>query len=111
MKLYAIYAGLGGGFGGRKFIEFEFFECQEYADDYAECIAREEYESYEGIMHGILDTEECKEQGVLYEDEVISLIEYEAISIESEEQLIELGEKEGIDSDVICHFVTETFHK
>lgn len=110
MKLFAIYAGLGGSFGGATFQYLENFENVDDANDFAESLAREEYESYEGI-HGILDQEECEEQDIDYEDEVCSWIDYRVVEIETEEQLMELAEEENMDIDTICHFVTETFHK
>lgn len=97
MKLYAIYAGLSGGFGGANFVCLKTFSNDDEANCYAETCAREEFDSYSISMFGI-------------EHEIV-WIDYYAIEITTEEQLIKLGEDEGIDSDAICHFVTETFHK
>ena len=103
--LYAIYAGLNGGFGGATFQCLKNFENSDDASGFAECLAIEEYELYEE-MYGIE-----YEQELDYEDEMYSWIEYRAVEIETEEQLMELAEEESIDSDTICHFVTETLHK
>lgn len=49
MKYYEIYAGLGGGFGGAQYQCTEQFECKEDAEEKAYWLAKEEYESMEGL--------------------------------------------------------------
>ena len=82
-KLYVIIAGMGGGINSTSPKEVEEFETPEDAVDYARQLAVEEYESYEGL-HGILNEEECEEEGVEYGDEIDSWIDYEAIEITKE---------------------------
>nr|DAU45671.1 MAG TPA: hypothetical protein [Caudoviricetes sp.] len=48
MKEYNIYAGLGGGFGGKKYQYTGLFESHEDAEHEAWAAACEEYDSYEG---------------------------------------------------------------
>jgi len=66
MTQYAIYAGLGGGFGGARYQSTEECATQEAAEDIAFEMACETYESYVGL-HGlrdisdIMDEEECDE--------------------------------------------------
>lgn len=48
MKEYNIYAGLGGGFGGKKYLYTGMFESHEDAEHEAWEAACEEYDSYEG---------------------------------------------------------------
>lgn len=48
MKEYNIYAGLGGGFGGKKYQYTGLFESHEDAEHEAWEAACEEYDSYEG---------------------------------------------------------------
>ena len=107
--LYAIYAGMGGSFGGANFIGLAVHDNEEQAMEEARCVAIEEYESYERL-YGVFD-QQCDEDGLDYAEEIESWIDFKVIEIKTEEQLMELTEDESIDSDVICHFVTETFHK
>lgn len=48
MKEYNIYAGLGGGFGGKKYQYTGLFKSHEDAEHEAWAAACEEYDSYEG---------------------------------------------------------------
>ena len=105
--LYAIYAGLGGSFGGAQFICLETFDNVDDANDYAETLAKEEFDSYPLDCFGIDEDADYDE----IDNEADGWIDYYVIEITTEEQLIKLGEDESIDSDTICHFVTETFHK
>lgn len=52
MSLFNIYAGLGGSFGGAVYRETMEFNTLDEAEDYAYQLARDEYESYEGL-HGL----------------------------------------------------------
>lgn len=107
MKLYAIYAGLSGEFGYANFIRLDKFNSDDEANCYAEACAREKFDSYDLDMFGLDEDADDDE----IDNEADGWIDYYAIKITTEEQLIKLGEDEGIDSDAICHFVTETFHK
>ena len=53
MAQYKVYAGLGGGFGGAKYIETVEAANEEEAANIAYEYAVEEYESYEGL-HGLV---------------------------------------------------------
>lgn len=64
MAKYKLFAGLGGGFGGGKYVCTEEFENQEAAELAAYQLAWEEYESYEGL-HGLADRDAIIEN---YED-------------------------------------------
>lgn len=59
MAWFRIYAGLGGGFGGAN--DQGIYQCEdaEEATNLAYEMAKEEYESYEGL-HGLLDWEDCR---------------------------------------------------
>ena len=56
MNRYKIYAGLGGGFGGKSFQGIYEFKNDADAEQAAYTLAVEEYESYAGC-HGLLDYE------------------------------------------------------
>lgn len=56
---YAIYSGLGGGFGGAKLQTIDDFNSYEEAEELAYQMALEEYKQYEGL-HGILNWFECR---------------------------------------------------
>lgn len=60
MTKYAIFAGLGGEFGGAQYCGDYEFSTAEEADHYAYDLAWEEYESYAG-SHGILSRDEVYE--------------------------------------------------
>lgn len=104
-KEYNIYAGLGGGMGGAR------YQCTIKTDDenevcnYAYQLAREEYESYEGL-HGVLSWSECAEElgydlesdltpeqeeevSERYNEEVENSIEYYYIPTEEDEEISE----------------------
>lgn len=53
---YAIYSGLGGGFGGAKLQTIDDFNSYEEAEELAYQMALEEYEG----LHGILNWFECR---------------------------------------------------
>lgn len=59
-KLYRIFAGLSGGFGGARYIRT--IECinEEQAMEFAYEAAWEEYDSYGGF-HGLLDDDDIEE--------------------------------------------------
>ena len=59
-KLFDIYYGLSGGFGGAVFDGTYEFQNLEEAINYAYMMAVEEYESYGG-NHGLLDREEVRQ--------------------------------------------------
>lgn len=52
--LFNIYAGLGGGFGGARYMGTIDCENENAASDYAYELARDEYNLYEG-MYGLFD--------------------------------------------------------
>lgn len=52
MTKYYIYAGLGGSFGGAKYLYAEYFLTREEAEDVAYCEAIKEYQTHEGL-HGL----------------------------------------------------------
>lgn len=87
-NVYAIFAGLGGGFGGANFVTLQVFNDMNEANDYALIEATEEYESYEGL-HGIRSLEDIMEEDDLtveeaesqYSEEVESWLDYYAIKI------------------------------
>jgi hypothetical protein len=64
---WAIYSGLGGGFGGAHFKEV-FTGSREEAEKTAYQLAIEEYESYEGL-HGLRTTSDIMEEDEVDEDE------------------------------------------
>lgn len=67
VKKWAIFAGLGGGFGGAEFVEvFEGTKTQ--AEQYAYDTACDRYESYGGI-HGLLSVEDVLEENPEYTEE------------------------------------------
>ncbi len=66
-KLYSIFAGLGGGFGGERFIE-TFKGTEEDAEKCAYEKACEEYDSYEGL-HGLRTINDIMEEDNLDEEE------------------------------------------
>jgi hypothetical protein len=70
MSKYKIFAGLGGSFGGAQEVETGEFENEEKANKRAYELAKEEYESYQGL-HGIPDEESIKEENPEYSDEDI----------------------------------------
>lgn len=84
---FLIKGALGGGFGGVGSQDGEIVEAKDYDQAYrmAEELAREEYESYEGL-HGIRDLsdimeeEGCSEEDAvaIYEEDIESWIEYTA---------------------------------
>lgn len=69
MAKFKIFAGLGGGFGGAKFIEIEEHESRSEASKSAYEYSIEEYENYEGL-HGLRTREEIMEAEEI-EDECI----------------------------------------
>ena len=80
MKEYNIYAGLGGGFGGKKYLYTGMFESHEDAEHEAWEAACEEYDSYEGInglgTYADAIEEAHEELGWDRDDEDPELVEY-----------------------------------
>jgi hypothetical protein len=64
MKEYAIYCGLGGGFGGARFSHIQQFKSYEEALEYAWELACEEYEGMAGL-HGLKDIDE-----IMHEEDI-----------------------------------------
>ena len=101
MAQYKVYAGLGGGFGGAKYIETVEAANEEEASRIAYEYAVEEYESYEGL-HGLVSygdvvdnpeeyglDEDCQNEEYLweaYEEERSTWLDYyvEEVQIERE---------------------------
>lgn len=104
-KMYAIYAGIGGDFGGRYFRYFDSYESEDDALEDAREIAIEEYESYEEGSHGVLSKKECEEACIDYDEEVEGLIDYSAKEV-SYEDIISIGEEEGLDLVIVCKALT-----
>lgn len=99
-KMYAIYAGMGGSFGGQTFRYFDSYENEDDALEDARAIAIEEYKSCEGL-HGILSQEECENGGYIYENEIDCWTEYSADEV-SYEDIISISKYECLDLDCIC---------
>lgn len=59
-KTYALYAGMTGSFGGATFQCFAECNSPDEAEQEAYQLAREAYESYEG-MYGIMSWEDCRD--------------------------------------------------
>lgn len=90
MAQYNIYAGLGGGFGGKDYKYTDDFTTEADAIEAAYECAIEEYQSYEGC-NGILSEGDIAEENGLdlcddeeeiqdmYQEEIESWIEYEAV--------------------------------
>lgn len=70
MPKYAIYAGLGGGFGGATFQEIIEVADQNKADEYAYELAVQEVGGYEG-MYGLDSFESIQEENPDYGEEDI----------------------------------------
>lgn len=66
---YKIYAGLGGGFGGAKYIETIENISEEEASYIAWEYAVQEYESYDGL-HGLQSWSDCIEEAEGYFGEI-----------------------------------------
>lgn len=60
MRKFAIFAGLGGSFGGATFHGVYEYDNEREAEADAYRLAEEEYQSYEGC-HGIMSWEDCYE--------------------------------------------------
>jgi hypothetical protein len=67
IKKWAIFAGLGGGFGGSHFVKTEECTAQE-AMDIAFEEAKEQYEGMVGL-HGLRSIEDIKEEDDIEDDE------------------------------------------
>ncbi len=65
---WAIFAGLGGGFGGANFTGEVFTGTKEQAESRAYGAAQEEYDSYEGL-HGLRDTQMIMDEDGVDEEE------------------------------------------
>ena len=112
---YALFAGLGGGFGGMSFNEVVEYEGeneeanQEKANDDAYELACQEYECYAGL-HGLRDENQiAEEEGLdveedsdeinsIYEEERESWLSYKAVKIPDDIEETEEAVNEYIDS-------------
>lgn len=72
VKQWALFAGLGGGFGGATFRK-KFEGTKDEAEREAWLEACEEYETYEGL-HGLRDLEQIMEEDDLSEED--AMVEY-----------------------------------
>ena len=81
--IYAIYTGMGGGFGGASFDKIVEYKNYYEAWDEAREMAIDLYKSYEGL-HGILSEEDCEQEGVSYEDEIDNWTSFFIVEITSE---------------------------
>ena len=81
-KLYALYTGMAGEFGGESFDEIVEANSYEAACNKARKLCIKLYKSYEG-RHGLLNEKECKQNGVYYEDEINNWISFSVIEITS----------------------------
>lgn len=105
-KMYAIYAGIAAdGFGGETFQFFDSYENEYEALNEAKSIAIQEYQSYEG-HHGMLNKEECEEEGYDYEDQMRVWTIYSAIEVLYED-IISISKEEKLDLDCICNALNE----
>ena len=102
MSTYKIYAGLGGGFGGAKYIETVEAANEEEAARIAYEYAVEEYESYEGL-HGLASygdvvdnpeeyglDEDCQNEEYLweaYEEERSTWLDYYVKEVQIEREV------------------------
>lgn len=102
MAQYKVYAGLGGGFGGAKYIETVEAASEEEAADIAYECAVEEYESYEGL-HGLVSygdvidnpeeyglDEDCQNEEYLweaYEEERSTWLDYYVKEVQIEQEV------------------------
>ncbi|WP_409174426.1 hypothetical protein [Brevibacillus fortis] len=68
MAEYRIYAGLGGSFGGAKFIDTLEFENEDEAADYAFDTACEEFERCAGL-YGLASYKQIKEENPDLDDD------------------------------------------
>lgn len=82
-KIYALYTGMIGEFGGESFDKI--VETSSYEDvcNEARNMCVKLYKAYEG-RHGILSEKECEQEGVLYEDEIKSWISFLVIEVTPE---------------------------
>ena len=102
MAQYKVYAGLGGGFGGAKYIETVEAANEEEASQIAYEYAVEEYESYEGL-HGLASygdvvdnpeeyglDEDCQNEEYLweaYEEERSTWLDYYVKEVQIEREV------------------------
>lgn len=68
-KLYALYTGMRGDFGGESFDKIVEASSYEDACNEAKNMCIKIYKAYEG-RHGIMSENECKKYGLSYEDEI-----------------------------------------
>jgi len=92
-KLYRIFAGLSGGFGGATEYGIEEFTTDQDAMDYAYEVACNEYESYGGL-HGLFNEEDA-----LDENPDLSQEELDAMYEEDREYWIDYWVAE-VDDDI-----------
>ena len=102
MAQFKVYAGLGGGFGGAKYIETVEAANEEEAANIAYEYAVEEYESYEGL-HGLASygdvvdnpekyglDEDCQDEEYLweaYEEERSTWLDYYVKGVQIEQEV------------------------
>lgn len=78
-KLFRIYIGLGGGFGGYRYSETDWFLGEDDAWDYAYEQAFENYLSYVGL-HGLRDIDQIVEEEGVDKDEAYGIMREDAES-------------------------------
>ena len=82
-KLYALYTGMRGDFGGKSFDKIVEASSYEDACNEARNMCIKIYKAYEG-RHGMLSEKECKKYGLSYEDVINNWIVFSAMEVTSE---------------------------
>lgn len=96
-KNWRIYAGLGGGFGGAKYVKTEFTtEILALID--AEVEANDEYNSYEGL-HGLFSAEDELEENPDLDEEELDMMRQEDVDQWIEYWVVEETEENKHDDD------------
>ena|ERR1035437_9945458 len=96
-KYWRIYAGLGGGFGGAKYVETK-FTTEKHALVDAEVEAYDIYNSYEG-MHGLFSLEDELEENPDLDEEELAMMEQEDRDAWIEYWVVEETEENKHDDD------------
>lgn len=76
MRVFRIFAGLSGSFGGAYYQETTDFLDEHRASEYAYGLARQDYESYEGL-HGVMCIDDIMEEERVDEEEAYQIYEEE----------------------------------